>query len=55
MRGISASTAGAMRNASAMYGAKGNGAYTSAAAAASRSGKSGMASHRAGLASAGLS
>lgn len=60
MRGISKSTAGAMRNANAMYKGKGGGnasqkAYSSAAGSRSRSGGSGMASHKAGMSGAGLS
>lgn len=55
MRKLSKSTAGAVRNANAMYGQKGGGAYSSAANKAIKSGKSGMAVHKAGMSGAGLS
>jgi hypothetical protein len=64
VRQISKSTAGAMRNANAMY--KGgsaikaghggqNAAYVAASSKASLAGKSGMAAHKAGMKAAGLS
>lgn len=60
MRGISASTAGAMRNATAMYKSSGGGnaaqkSYTSGANRALSSGQSSMSAHKAGMTSAGLS
>jgi hypothetical protein len=60
MRGISASTAGAARNATAYYRQNGGGnaaqkAYTKGANSAIRAGKSGMAVHKAGLRSASMS
>lgn len=60
MRGISRSTEGAMRRATALYRARGGGtaaqrAYTRGANTSLRAGRGGMAAHRAGLRSAGLS
>lgn len=55
MRGhtVSSTTAGAMRNAGNLMGASKS--YARSASRASMSGKSGMASHKAGMQSAGLS
>lgn len=54
MRKVSKSTAGAMKNANALYGSKSAAgkAYTKGVKA---SGKGGMAAHKAGMKSAGLS
>lgn len=60
MRGISKSTAGAMRNATAMYktgrgGTASQRAYSKGANARLKSGGSNMAAHKAGMSGAGLS
>lgn len=59
MRGISRSTEGAMRRAQSLYRQRGGNAaqraYSRGANASLRAGRGGMAAHRAGLRSAGLS